>query len=141
MIIGITGTREGMNVFQRGQLILTLTRWFYRGWTEFHHGMCVGVDEESHEIVRRYWPEIRIVGHPPQNQSLMTKKPLTYERLARPRPYLVRNKDIVDASRLLVVVPKENNEIVRSGTWSTYRYAKKKGLEVVLIRPGGLAQE
>ena len=52
-----------------------------------------------------------------------------------PRDYLDRNKDIVNNCDLLIAAPKENTEVLRSGTWSTVRYAKQLGVTVVIIEP------
>jgi hypothetical protein len=50
-------------------------------------------------------------------------------------PYLERNKRIVDNVTLLIATPKEFHHTLRSGTWSTIRYAWKKKIDVVIIPP------
>lgn len=53
------------------------------------------------------------------------------------KPPLVRNHDIVDSTELLIACPKEQVEVLRSGTWATIRYARKKEITVWLIDPEG----
>jgi hypothetical protein len=59
------------------------------------------------------------------------------------RPYLARNKDIVDACTILIATPAQNSEIQRSGTWATVRYAKSKydRSRIVIVRPDGTHYE
>ena len=56
--------------------------------------------------------------------------------MRKPKPYLERNKDIVDETGLLIATPK-GEEIVRSGTWSTIRYARKNHKKIIIIMPNG----
>ena len=41
------------------------------------------------------------------------------------------------ATDTLVAAPKEDEEVVRSGTWATVRYARKAGRVVLVVRPDG----
>lgn len=50
------------------------------------------------------------------------------------KPYLKRNIDIVDNTDILIGCPS-GEEIVRSGTWHTIRYAKKQNKKIMMIRP------
>ena len=102
--------------------------------TEFHHGVCIGADEEAHKIIRAYWPDCRIICHPPSDQRRIARG-LHCDVTLPPRPFLVRNRDIVDAVDILVGCPRQEQEVIRSGTWATMRYAKKTGKNVILIPP------
>ena len=53
------------------------------------------------------------------------------------KDYLDRNHDIVDETELLIACPKEPEEITRSGTWATIRYARKKKKKLRIILPNG----
>lgn len=53
-----------------------------------------------------------------------------------PKPYLVRNKDIVNASEGMLAAPRGPEEL-RSGTWSTIRYARKCRKKVLIMWPDG----
>ena len=53
------------------------------------------------------------------------------------KPYLDRNKDIVDETNILMACPNKAEEVQRSGTWSTVRYARKVGKAVLIVYPSG----
>ena len=134
MKIGFTGTQTGMCEEQKKLLYGILSElMMVKGDTpmEFHHGDCIGADREAHEIVQSVGG-IDIIVHPPENDA---KRAFCegYVRRANPKPYLDRNRDIVDAVDLMLVAPKENVEVVRSGTWSTYRYAKRTGVGRIVL--------
>ena len=44
-----------------------------------------------------------------------------------------RNKDIVNSCDILIACPENDKEVIRSGTWSTIRYAKKINKTVLLF--------
>ncbi len=46
---------------------------------------------------------------------------------------LDRNRDIVAAVSILIAAPETDIEEQRSGTWATVRYARKKGIPVVIV--------
>ena len=133
--VGITGSRNGMSESQKALLMDILMEDF----DEYHHGDCIGVDEQFHNLVveklkyniyRDRW----IVIHPPSNnkcRAYCDNCTMIYEE----KPYLERNKDIVDECDLLIAIPDKDCELnrLRSGTWSTIRYAKKKGKDVIII--------
>lgn len=101
--------------------------------TEFHHGDCIGADAQAHQIATalRVW---RVV-HPPEDAN---KRALCFgDRYMPAKPYLVRNREIVDVSDLLIAAIKEDAEELRSGTWSTIRYARKTRKPVLIISPSG----
>ena len=140
MNIGFTGTRQGMTQAQwhwtkREILALKLD---YEN--TFHHGCCVGADEQAHRIVRDHIAKMGvwnwgIVLHPPQYTK---HKALCLGEVAqwRPKPYLDRNRDIVNCSDILIAAPA-GPEVRRSGTWSTVRYARKCGKPIIIIYPDG----
>jgi len=103
-------------------------------YDELHHGDCVGVDEQVALMAHEY----RVVAHPPI--STMWQSKLTAERndfVWPPKPFLERNRDIVDVTHLLLVVPRYTHEELRSGTWTTYRYAKEIHRPMKIIYPDG----
>ena len=59
------------------------------------------------------------------------------QMMRRERPYLDRNKDMVRETAWLIAAPAEPEEQLRSGTWSTIRFARKLGKPVFLIFPDG----
>jgi hypothetical protein len=107
MIVGFTGTRRGMTTKQRRNLRALLEQ-----ATEFHHGDCVGADEEACVIAREMG--IRTVSHPPLNEK---GRAFTVNDVVMPsRGYLDRDHDIVDASDRMIAAPLQANEVLRSGT-------------------------
>ena len=133
MIIGFTGTQQGLTVTQRDMLVYTLTTLKGLGATELHHGDCVGADAEAHQIARELG--YCIVIHPPTNSNRVAGCEGD-ERLP-PKPYLERNHDVGDICNILVGCSATHDEVLRSGTWATIRYAKKVKKQVLIIYPNG----
>ena len=120
MKIGFTGTRQGMSQNQKEQFVLKL---FELGLTEFHHGDCKGADSEAHDIVREFFPEVYIVIHPPEIVHTQAFKGGDEHRM--PKAYVKRDRDIVDETEYLIGAPLTNEEVWRSGSWTTIRHARK----------------
>lgn len=76
-----------------------------------------------------------VVGHPPLNESKRAHNKFT-SVWCEPRPFIVRNHDIVDLTDWLLATPK-GDEVVRSGTWATVRYARRIDHPVVIVYPDG----
>ena len=133
MIIGFTGTQKSMTTDQFDRLLALVKN---LNPSEAHHGDCIGADSVFHDICLTLG--IPIVIHPPIDKSKRANCKGTldgYPLILPARDYLPRNRDIVDASDELIAVPNTTNEKLRSGTWSTYRYAKKRGKPTHLITP------
>ena len=85
-----------------------------------------------------YDMNIKIIGHPPiDDKELSAKAVELSSELVEKKEYLQRNKDVVDSSDTLVAFPRTYEEQLRSGTWSTIRYARKKNKTIVIIYPNG----
>ena len=138
MHIGFTGSRNVDFIdpihFDRTEKMF---QFFYDKWKEdinnwfIHHGDCVGADEGLHYACAS--PKDVIIIHPSniKKWSLNSQK---YFKRYDPKPPLERNKDIVNESDFLVAYPEDPEvEILRSGTWSTIRYARKVGKEVFIF--------
>jgi len=119
MRVGFTGTREGMSQFQKEELILQLYKLVP---TEFHHGDCVGADEEAHEIVRQFFPDSIIVVHPPKNPYKRAYK--VGDVTMYVEDYLPRDMNIVNETEFLIGAPLVNKPTKSSGTWFTIEYAQ-----------------
>ena len=133
--IGITGTREGMNSIQKLVFLhelkqLTATEYFL----EFRHGQCKGVDVETAQLVKDT-SKLKIVSHPPIN-----KKDIGIcqnDILLKEKGYLERNRDIVDNSEIMFVIPNTEEHQTYGGTWYTFDYIIKKRKKFILILPSG----
>ena len=132
MVIGFTGTREGMSKGQQTQL------WKLMGKaTEAHHGDCIGADEQFHEVCAEL--EIPIIIFPPDDDKLRAYCTSgNIIRIHPELPYLIRNKLIVETCEILIACPKERNEPPPQrgqGTWSTVRYARRIGRRMRILWP------
>ena len=139
MKIGFTGTQKGMTQLQRFKFVGVLSKINKEKIIkEFHHGQCIGADAQAHSLVTFYY-SAKIYSHRPINTT--KKFTMVYDNetifLCEPKPYLQRNKDIVDETDLLIACPNTKKEVLRSGTWSTVRYARKRKKEVLIIYPDG----
>lgn len=131
MRVGFTGSQYGMTSAQ----LQTVEAWLKElKPKEFHHGDCIGSDAQAHAIALKL--HVPIVLHPP----IIVRKRAYCNGAASikaPQPYLVRNLDIVQSCDLLIAAPKEESEGLRSGTWTTVRYARRASLNHRIILPLG----
>lgn len=135
MHIGFSGTQEG------------LTNEQFNAITDFiednphfsiaHHGDCIGADDAFGTISRR--AGLHVISHPPINGAKRAFCQFDEER--EPKEYLIRNKDIVNESKFMIIAPKGFKEELRSGTWSTARYARKQGVNGLIFWPDGEASD
>lgn len=131
MRVGFTGTRNGMSQSQQDVFRVLLSS---LKATEFHHGDCVGADNEAANIAHDL--NIAIAMHPPLNTSLVAGNPYVTKTFPA-KGYLARNRDIVDEIDVLIGVPKERDRQSTGGTWYTIDYAKSKEKIVFIIFPDG----
>lgn len=140
MHIGFTGTRQGMTELQFEKLAEILMQLLTEEPTIFHYGLCIGSDCEAAECA--YELGYRIVAHP----GYLPKNPLWKgsrgsvshnDEILPEKPFLDRDRDIVDASIILIGTPAQKQEQRRSGTWATIRYGKKQDKIVIIIFPDG----
>jgi hypothetical protein len=134
--IGFTGTRNGLTNKQRKSLYDTLYD-LRRDFDTVHHGDCIGADREACEDALELCYTLNC--HPPDKPS--KRAFIDSHKYNDPVPYLDRNRSIVDSCKLLIACPFENKEIVRSGTWSTIRYARSVNKETIIIYPSGEISE
>jgi hypothetical protein len=130
MKIGFTGTRHGISNAQKKafkNLLAQLKE--KKEITEFHHGDCIGSDEQVHKIVKSNNDKTKVVIHPP---SYNCKGDISLKTF----PYLDRNHNIVDNTDILIATP-DTLEKLHSGTWATIRYARKQKKEIYIIKSSG----
>ena len=132
--VGFTGTQKGMTENQAARVRSLLVE---LGATDAHHGDCIGADADFHAMCLELGLRVHI--HPPAND---TKRAFCQGAVstATPREYLTRNRDIVDASHVLIAAPRGAKEQRRSGTWATIRNARTAGKPLHLVFPDGSVQ-
>lgn len=141
MRVGFTGTRNGMTEQQVSVFKDAIRFIGVENVTEFHQGCCVGADEQAVlAMLDLGFPGDKIWAHLPENKSKIFKfhKGLENIRIVQPKPYLERNKNIVERSDVLLAAPESGTEILRSGTWSTVRAGRVKKMPIKIILPSGL---
>lgn len=139
--IGFTGTRYGTTGEQHKAMRQEIGRALRGNFqAKFHHGDCVGSDAEAHAVA---WSlGFGIVVHPPADPKLRAWVhkgdfwDTDTDVVLPEKPYLSRNRDIVDAVSKLVATP-DAPERVGSGTWATIRYAHSRGVKTIIILPDG----
>lgn len=127
-----TGTQDGMTDAQKSAMA---TAAVIENLDYWHHGDCIGADSDFHKIVRATSPKSRIIIHPPEDNS--KRAFCEGDLILEPKPYLVRNQDMVDRCDILYACPGQMQEVLRSGTWSTVRRARKAKRLVVIVYPDG----
>jgi len=160
MQIGFTGTHKGMTEAQkvtvRNLLLIQkeestkLLGVLHRD--EFHHGDCIGADAQANDIAWEVGYDITI--HPPtiiKNRFFCKAGPppkgissigILQKFVVLPeKAYFVRDKDIVNAAERIIATPAGFQEELRSGTWTTIRYARKKKIQITIVWPDGSIKE
>lgn len=144
MKVGFTGTQRGLTKEQMSTLRLIASRIHNRAlfpdgsvfngheinW--FIHGMCWGADTEAADIFKSHG--FKLIGYPGTEQQSRSQQ---VDILKDVKPFLARNKDIVNGSDILIACPGEFTEVLRSGTWATYRYATKIPKPIAIVFPDG----
>jgi hypothetical protein len=101
-----------------------------------HHGDCVGADHTFHLYAATLG--FYTVIHPPIHTRWRAY--CQGDEHLEAKEYLLRNKDIVRAVDILIACPS-GEEKLRSGTWSTVRYARGLGKPIHIVRPDGYVKE
>jgi len=137
--VGFTGTSKGMTPKQKQQVrerLLAIKQEHPEG-VEFRHGLCIGSDDQAARIAKElgYY----VIAHPgynPRNPtSRLFRSDFDGNDEVRPeKPFVKRDHDIVDESDCMIGTPLGPEE-VRSGTWTTLRYSKKKKKPRDIIYP------
>lgn len=133
MILGFTGTRDGLTTKQAASLIAWLAD--NGPYKAAHHGDCVGGDSHFHSAVRNLCWHTPIHIRPCDLDKYRAGRDA--DVLYRVKDPLSRNHDIVSSASVLLACPKGPEERKGSGTWSTIRYAKKIGVPVIIFWPDG----
>ena len=129
-IVGFTGSQGGMTKAQRK----IVKKFLDTEPLTVHHGKCIGSDAQFHTLAR---PRVREIVVHPCNITSKQANITDYDRTLPVKPPLVRNKFMVSRIEVLLATPKEDHEVLRSGTWATIRAALKLWKTVIIIWPDG----
>jgi len=130
MKLGMSGTQRGLSETRKKQVENFISE---NDIEEAHHGDCIGADYDFHQICVE--SGIKTVIHPP---NITVKRAYCKgDIILEPKPFLTRNKDIVNSTDFLIALPATENELLRSGTWATIRAARKLGKSLLIILPNG----
>lgn len=118
-----------MSERQRDLLLETLRS---RHITEFHHGDCIGADDEAADLVSENFPDIKIVCHPPIDEThrAFNNK---HQEIRVQKKHFARNRDIVDETDFTTAAPLTTEHQDHGGTWYTHDYAIKKKKETLVL--------
>ena len=136
MDISITGSRyfdARDSEQQKRSFIEELRGLYFDGVGVLHHGDAIGADAFSHQVAVSLG--MRIVIHPPLNSQYRAFCNNGSVTILPTKPYLERNFDLIKATEILLVLPIQNQEIQRSGTWHTVRVARRNNRSVVIFFP------
>lgn len=133
--VGFTGTQKGMTTEQLWEVDWLLQEDLTFEWA--HHGDCIGADAEFHKMADLNG--LKTHGHPPLNRS--KRAWCKFDMVEEEKEYLARNKDIVNAVDFMIACPQGFEEELRSGTWSTIRYAKLVKRPGKIVWPDGRTED
>jgi hypothetical protein len=127
--IGITGTRSGIDTTQFLNVKKILSS--YPEGSELHHGDCVGVDIQVAAIAKDFG--FKIICHPPIKEEL--RGYFESDEYRPPLSYFARNRNIVNETDILLVLPYQTSHQNHGGTWYTHDYAKKVNKQTIVLYP------
>ena len=136
MIWGETGSRHGAT---SAQIVSVAWLWNKYGLTTLHDGDCRGVDSQLFFLAKAFLANVTM--HAPKNGEWrafngLDDKTVTHLPLG---DYFVRDRAIVNASKLMVAVSKYSLEPAKGGggTWFTINYTRKVGKPLAIVWPNG----
>jgi hypothetical protein len=134
MKLGMTGNRYGLTDDAKQTLSAFLDS---NKISESHHGDCIGADADFHKACSLL--KIKTIIHPPDNNK--NRAFCQGDIILPTKKYIERDHDIVNETDMMVAFPPTNNEILRSGTWTTIRYAIKKNKKMLIVFPDGTTKK
>ena len=131
MKIAFTGTTRGMTGWQMQRLHEALCERAKGHW-QFHHGGAPGADRQAHYLARELGCEDLHVWLPVGKTWAEEAGTTVHHTRLLP---LRRNHLVIGGADVVIAAPYQRDEIRRSGTWATVRYARKANITVVLLAP------
>lgn len=140
----VSGTQKGLTSIQQNVLFDLIDDFLSTpGPHEWRDGDCIGVDAECaryiHEVRTACAWDVKTFSHP---GDLSPKRAgVKHDRNFTPIAPLARNRLMVERSTHVLIAPKESVEAIRSGTWATWRWARKKGRPWLIVYPDGTTEQ
>lgn len=129
----MTGTSRGITFRQAKAFRDLIFTWKIK---EFHHGDCVGADDEAATILHITLPAVIIHSHPCIIEDKRAHNPYAniVHEVMKP---LSRNDVLVKVGTHMVGFPAGFREEQRGGTWYTIRKAARRKRPLLIILPDG----
>lgn len=133
--VGFTGSSMGISIYQECELERVL-KFLYRGdlIQMFNHGDCIGADAKASFLAKQIG--YKVITYPPENNK--KRAFIDYSDFVhKEKPYLERNRNIVNDSNFMIACPDKPMNHIRSGTNSTIRYSFKSKKPIIVINSNG----
>jgi len=139
--VGVTATRNGLTIPQQSEATLwaqCIRALHPRAEIWLHMGVCRGGDVWLADMFRAQAGAM-IHGHPASNTKMHDRALYPCDLTDDPVPAVDRN-DVIIARSLhgMRGYPATPYDVLRSGTWTTIRHARKAHRDITVIRPDGL---
>jgi len=142
MMITFTGTQRGMTQRQKDGLRTMLRIHGARfGSSDFIllHGGCVGADDEADNIANDMridrWIFPSTIDAKRVDDLFFLNRKRSRCAIEPPEEPLLRNRKMVEIGQIVIAAPSSADEVLRSGTWATVRYARKLHRQVMIFEP------
>jgi hypothetical protein len=140
--VGYTGTRHGMSQPQKEfvshALFALCTDPVFRNMSNstfwFHHGDCVGGDDEATNMAREYG--YKIYRHPP-TESVHNRALQRFDATDLPYSYSGRNQRIAIRAQTMIAAPAPKSV----GTWNAIKHVRALFKPLLIVHQNGLWQE
>lgn len=140
MKIGFLGTLRGFTPLQRDAFIDLIKS---MDIDEFHHGDCIGSDEQAHDIIRLIAPGCEINIHPPAAElhRAHCEGDVDFMELN----YIKRNYEIIDFADIIIACPDEGIDRSRrtgpNNPWRALEYVDDMEKHTFIISKTGEIEE
>jgi hypothetical protein len=145
MILGFTGTRNGMTAEQKASVAAIIDEYdqAHRESDESLpdvsavHGDCIGADEDFNTICNGR--DINTMCRPCTFENMRAN---CTDAMSEPKPPMQRNRDIVAQADRMIACPPNFDRIKKgSGTWATIGFAEKANKPLAIVYPDGRVEK
>ena len=134
MIIGFTGTRNGMTEEQVNSVREVIKELCP---SQGIHGDCLGADEDFNKLCLEAGAETSCLPCTLEGMRANCTK-----EIAEPKSPMQRNRDIVILAHAMIACPPNYTKIKRgSGTWATIGFTRRAKKPLYIVFPNGKIQK